>query len=138
MGNRLPTMELRYKWLGVLGLAITATGCTSITNYSTDHHVRNAAGQYPVEIGWSSNQRSVIPGSLRPVIQTGFNSATFREFPMTPSSEFNDRWTAMVPVPKGTNFFNYRVKVEFGYYKLAKKARDCRLSPPYQMQIIDP
>lgn len=131
-------MEIRLKWLAVLGLAATVSGCSSVTNYSADHHIRNASGRYPVEIGWESNQRSVVPGSLRPVIQTGYNTSVLREYPMDYSPTAPNHWTALVPVPKGINYFNYRVKVAFKYYSIPKPARDCVLSPPYQIQIIDP
>ena len=131
-------MEMRLKLLAALGLAATVSGCSSVTDFSADHHIRNASGRYPVEIGWESNQRSVVPGSQRPVIQTGFNTAVFREYPMSYSATAPDRWIAMIPVPKETNFFNYRVKVEFKYYAIPKPARDCVLSAPYQIQIIDP
>ena len=137
-GNRRGAMEMRMKLLAALGLALTVSGCSSVTNYSASHHVRAADGRYPVEIGWESNQRTVVPGSLRPVVQTGYSTSRFSEYPMSYSPGTTNRWTAWVPVPKGTNFFNYRVKVEFKYYAMPKPARDCVLSPPYQIQIIDP
>ena len=138
IGKRLATMEMRYKLLTVLGLALAVSGCTSITNIGADHHVRNASGLYPVAIGWDSNQRSLRPDSLRPVVQTGFQATAYREIRMTPVPGAVNCWTALVPVPKGVNFLNYRVKMNFQYDKFPKPGKDSRLSPPYQFQIIDP
>lgn len=131
-------MEMRYKMLTVLGLALAVSGCTSITNLGSDHHVRNASGLYPVAIGWDSNQRSLLPDSLRPVVLTDFNASRYKEIPMTPVPGQVNCWTAQVPVPKGVNFLNYRVKMNFQYNKILQPGKDSRLSPPYQFQIIDP
>ena len=140
IGKRLVTMEMRYQMLAGLGLALAVSGCTAITNLSVDHHVRNTSGLYPVTIGWVSNQRSVRTNSLQPVVLTDFQATSYKEHPMTPVPGAVDCWTAMVPVPKGTNFLNYRVKMNFQYDKLPKMGpgNDSRLSPPYQLQIIDP
>lgn len=138
IGKRLTTMEMRYKMLMVLGLALAVSGCTSITNLGSDHHVRNASGLYPVAIGWDSNQRSLLPETLKPVVQLDYQSPTFREIPMTPVPGAVNCWAAQVPVPKGVNFLNYRVKMNFQYAKIPKPGKDSRLSPPYQFQIIDP
>ncbi len=138
IGKRLATMEMRYKMVTVLGLALAVSGCTSITNLGSDHHVRNANGLYPVVIGWDTNQRSLLPESVQPVVQTDFQASTFREIPMTPVPGAVNCWTAQVPAPKGVNFLNYRVKMNFQYHKISKRGKDSRLSPPYQFQIIDP
>ena len=138
VGKRLALMEMRFKCLAVAGLALAASGCTSITNFSSDNHVRNVSGRYPVEIGWESNQRTVRSETLRPVVLTDYQSSQFKEHPMTPVPDAVNRWTALVPVPKGVNFLNYRVKMNFEYDKIPKPGKDSRLSPPYQLQVIDP
>lgn len=140
IGKRLATMEMRFKLLlvVVVVLALAVSGCTSITNLGSDHHVRNASGLYPVAIGWDSNQRSLRPDSLQPVVLTDFQATSYRELPMTPVPGAVNCWTALVPVPKGVNFLNYRVKMNFQYDRFPKPGKDSRLSPPFQFQIIDP
>ena len=118
----------------ILSLLLTA-GCTTptITNLTPSRQTRTADGIYPVEMAWSSRQRSIKEGSLKPFVVVG------EEFyPMRPTPVVKDRWEALLPVAASNNVVNYRFKVDWEYYAIPVVKPDSALSKPYQLHIAEP
>jgi hypothetical protein len=118
--------------LALLMLTVALTGCTSITNLTPSQQPRNAAGLYPVEILWKSNRQNIRKETLAPIVQVGFET-----YPMRPANMVSNRWETLIPVPVGTNYVNYRVRMDFDYNDIPVPRRDSRLSPTFQLQIKD-
>ena len=131
-------MVTRYKLFASLILAAVLGGCTSITPAGPAVYVRNQNGLYPVSFTWETNQRSLRADSVKPVIQVGYSQSQLNEYAMTQDVTGTNLWTGYIPVPKGVNVVNYRIKMNFLYEGFPKPGKDCRLSGPYQLQVIDP
>jgi hypothetical protein len=49
----------------------------------------------------------------------------------------SNRWEALVPAPADRRFVSYRFKFDYEYHSIPRPRRDSRLSPPYQLEIVD-
>jgi uncharacterized protein YceK len=119
--------------LPLLLLPLLMSGCsTTITNLTPKQQVRNASGLYPVEAVWDTNERNVRRETIKPyvVVDTEF-------FPMRPTSLTVNRWEAVVPVPAGQKFVNYRFKFDYQYDAIPIPRANSRLSSSYQLEIVD-
>lgn len=116
--------------LGVLGVA----GCTSnhVTNMTPKVVKRNSDGWYTLEARWSSNQRTVRQETMTPYVIIGTDFHPMHRTPLT-----TNRWEVVVPAAPGQRFLNYRFKFDYLYDAFGPPRADSKLSPTYQMEIVD-
>ncbi|HVY72164.1 MAG TPA: hypothetical protein VHH73_19685 [Verrucomicrobiae bacterium] len=120
--------------LPVALLALTLMGCTStnITNLTPSREPRNVNGLYSFQMAWKSNQRSIRKDTIRPFVIVGMDV-----YPMEPTPLVKNRWETLIPVPAGKNVLNYRFKVDYEYDSIPIRRPDSKLSPPYQLEIME-
>ena len=124
---------MRNRLAALLFLPLLLTGCTStVTNLTPRQQGRTEAGLYPIEIIWETRQKSVKHETVKPAVQIGLNFYPMKRTPM-----LTNRWETLIPVPTGTNFINYRVRVDYDYDAIPVARPDSRLSPLYQLQVVD-
>lgn len=117
----------------VLLAAIALTGCsTTITNLTPSQQPRNANNIYPFEVAFDTSQKSIRTDTIKPSVIIGSES-----YPMKPAPVLKNRWEAQVPVPAATNFVYYRYKFDYIYDRIPQPAPSSRLSPTYQLEIVD-
>jgi hypothetical protein len=122
------------KFLAVSLLASGLVGCTSssIVNLTPRQQPRNDTGLYLVEAQWKSNQRSIRYDTLNPKVVVGTN-----EYIMRQTQLLTNRWEALVPVSKDEKFLNYHYKFDFKYTTVPTKLNDSKISPPFQLKIVE-
>jgi len=49
----------------------------------------------------------------------------------------SNRWEALVPVPPDKKILNYSFKFDYLYNAIPEARADSKLSPPYQLEIIE-
>ena len=124
---------MRNRLAALLFLPLLLTGCTStVTNLTPGRQPRNDAGLYPVEIIWETQQKSVRHDTVKPQVQVGLNF-----YPMQRTPQLRNRWETLIPVPAGTNYVNYRVRVDFDYDAIPVPRPDSKLSNLYQLNVVD-
>ena len=109
-------------------------GCTTstITNLTPRELPWSQTGLYPVEAMFQSNQRTLDSASMKPIVI--FNN---QAFPMRQTQLTQGRWETLVPIPDGTRVINYHFKFDYEYSAVLMRGADSKLSPPYQLQIVD-
>jgi hypothetical protein len=115
-------------------LVAILVGCTSnqISNMTPKVVRRSTNDLYRVEARWDSNQQAQRPESLAPYVVVG------RAFyPMQRTAYTTNRWETWVPVPSGQRFFHYRFKFDYLYNGFGQRCPDSRLSPDYQVEIVE-
>lgn len=124
-------MNLR---IGILAIAaLFATGCsTTITNLTPSQLPRNANNLYPFEVSFDTTQKTVREDTIKPYVLIGTQL-----YPMQPTPMLKDRWEAQVPVPASTNYVYYRYKFDYQYDRIPSPGESSRLSPTYQLEIVD-
>jgi len=124
-------MNLRN--LGLAAAALLLAGCTtSITNLTPSAQPRNANHIYPFEVAYKTTHDSVRKDTLKPYVMVGNDL-----YPMRPTPKIQNRWEALVPIPAGTNYLYYRYKFDYNYARMPKAGENSRLSPTYQMEIVN-
>jgi hypothetical protein len=122
----------RGGWLVVLALGLA--GCTSsqISNMSPRVVQRSTNNLYRVEARWDSNQQALRPESLTPyvVIDRAF-------YPMQRTALTTNRWETLVPVPAGQRFLRFRFKFDYLYNGFGRHQADSRMSPDYQIELVE-
>ena len=120
--------------LSVLSLPLLLCGCisNSVVNLTPRQAVRTPDNLYLVEARWKSNEQALRPDSLEPKVMIG---RQFHPMDRTPNTE--NRWEALVPGPATGRFLNYRFKVDYLYNAIPIPRRDSKLSPTFQLEIID-
>ena len=81
---------------------------------------------------YQSNQRTLDSASIKPIVI--FNN---QAFPMRQTQFTEGRWETLVPIPDGTRVINYHFKFDYEYSAVLMRGADSKLSPPYQLQIVD-
>ena len=109
-------------------------GCATntITNLTPRELPWSQTGLYPVEAMYKSNQRTLDSSSIKPIVI--FNN---QAFPMRQTQLTEGRWETLVPIPDGTRVINYHFKFDYEYSAVLMRGADSKLSPPYQLQIVD-
>ncbi|HJN81232.1 MAG: hypothetical protein QF749_03775 [Verrucomicrobiota bacterium] len=109
-------------------------GCTTstITNLTPRELPWSQTGLYPVEAMFRSNQRTLDSASIKPMVI--FNN---QAFPMRQTQLTQGRWETLVLIPDGTRVINYHFKFDYDYSAVLMRGADSKLSPPYQLQIVD-
>lgn len=130
-------MRLRTRFLRLALPALLLSSCvtvySSFTNLTPRQQPRNDTGSYPVEISWDSQQQALRPQSVHAKVQVGDKYYDMKRVPQLPN-----RWETLIPVPPGTNFVNYRIRVEFQYNSIPVPRDDSRVSPLYQLEVVEP
>jgi len=123
----------KVAWMtAVFALVLSGCATSRITNLTATRQPRNAAGVYPVEFAWDSNQQTLIAGSVKPYVVIGFDF-----YPMRPALSITDRWETVVPVPADKNVITYHFKVDYEYRAFGKPQKSSKLSPSYRLDIVD-
>ena len=119
----------------VLALAILAMFCgcsTTISNLTPSRHTRNADNLYPFEVTYDTNEKVVREDTIKPYVMIGTQLYPMRAAPM-----LKNRWEAQVPIPANTNMIYYRYKFDYLYDRIPTPGEGSRLSPTYQLEIVD-
>lgn len=114
--------------------ALIGGGCTTgrFTNLTPSELPRKADGLYPFEFAFSTRQRSLEKDTIDAYVVVDENL-----YPMTRTEMVEDRWETLVPVDPETNKLYYRYKIEYLYKAIPEKKRGSKMSPPYQLEIVD-
>lgn len=122
-------------FLGLLLAPLLLAGCatpTNITNLTPRTAVRNANGLYPVEVEWKSRQQTMRRETIKPAVMIG------NEFyPMRPAPLLKNRWETLIPLPVDQEYVHYRIKFDYDYNSIPVPRQDSKLSPPYQLRIVE-
>ena len=59
------------------------------------------------------------------------------EFTMRQTQLLTNRWEALVPVPKDEKYLNYHYKFDFKFTTVPAKLNDSKISPPFQLKIVE-
>lgn len=127
-------MRLLKAFLPLAAFAFLAVGCTHthISNLTPTTQTRNANGLYPVEVAWSSNQKSLRKETLKPSVVVGMET-----YPMQPVPLVKNRWETLIPVPAGSDLLHYRIKFDYEYDAVPVRRANSKMSAPYQLKIVD-
>ena len=119
----------------LVAMALTAllAGCsTTISNLTPSQHPRNPDNLYPFEVTFDTTQKTVRESTIKPSVMIGTQL-----YPMQPAPMLKNRWEAQVPIPANTNHVYYRYKFDYEYDRIPKPGESSRLSPTYQLEIVD-
>ena len=126
-------MSNMIRFSALVLLSVLLVGCAStITNLTPSKQPRNATGLYPIEAAWDTRQQTVRPSSLQPYVVAGFES-----YPMRPTAGVKNRWETLIPVAPNVNTVPYHIRFDYKYNTFGKPKESSRLSPGYELQIID-
>ena len=126
---------LLMRWFGfIFAMSFLLVGCTTstITNLTPKQLPRTSTGLYSIEAMFQSNQRTLDRGSMKPLVI--FNN---QAFPMRRTQLTNGRWETVVSIHGGTQVINYHFKFDYEYNAIRMRSADSKLSPPFQLQIVD-
>jgi hypothetical protein len=119
--------------LAVGVFAFVLTGCsTTISNLTPSQLPRNANNLYPFEVSFDTSQKTVRESSIKPAVMIGTDL-----YPMQPAAMIKNRWEAQVPIPAATNHIYYRYKFDYQFDRIPTPGDSSRLSPTYQLEIVD-
>jgi hypothetical protein len=125
-------MSLRKIALSLTGLLLL-TGCsTSMTNLTPHSLPRNPSNLYPFEVEFATNEKSIRENTLRPYVMIGTELYPMKRTPM-----LKNRFEAAIPIPAQTNYVYYRYKFDYDYDRIPSAGVSSRLSPTYQLEIVD-
>jgi hypothetical protein len=118
----------------LLGMLIGLTsGCrTTLTNLTPSQVGRNNTGLYPFEVVWDTTQQSVREETLKASVVLGDEV-----YPMQRTPKLNNRWEAFIPISTDKSVINYRYRFDYEYLSIPNRRQNSRLSPQYQLQIIN-
>lgn len=129
-----PSMKFRFvqQALALTLLAILCGCSTTISNLTPSQHPRNPDNLYPFEVTFDTNQKVVRENTLQPFVMIGTEL-----YPMQAAPMLKNRWEAQVPIPANTNHVYYRYKFDYHYDRIPTPGEGSRLSPTYQLEIVD-
>jgi len=129
-------MRLRQRIATLTGCALLLAGCattySTFTNLTPRSQPRNESGSYPVEFTWTSRQTALRQDTVRPKVQIGTNYYAMKRI-----AQLANRWETLIPVAPGTNFVNYRFRVDYLYNSIPVAREDSRVSPLFQLHVAD-
>ena len=127
--RKLMKMKSLVLWL----LPLLMVGCaTTVTNLTPRQQTRNATGLYPFEVAFDSNQHSLCKDTITAQVVVGLES-----YPMRPTPLIANRWETLVPVPADKDYLSYQFKFDYQYLAIPQRHSDSKMSPPYQLKIIN-
>jgi len=113
--------------------SLLLAGCTTtITNLTPTTQKRNPNGLYPFEVELDTREHCIKEESLKPYVLIG-NQA----YPMEPTPMLKNRWETVVPIAGNQEFVNYRYKFNYDVRSFGKPEPSSRMSPSYQVQVLD-
>jgi len=122
-----------FVWtIAVVAAVFGGCATSSVTSLTTTRQPRNPSGLYPVEFAWDTSQQTIVAGSIKPYVVSGFEF-----YPMRPSLGISNRWETVIPVPADKNNVLYHFKVEYQYRTFGKPEKSSKLSPSYRLDIVD-
>jgi hypothetical protein len=125
-------MKLR-NIVGALAAGILFSGCTTtITNLTPGSLPRSGDHLYPVEVLIDTQQATMRENTLEASVLIGTEV-----YPMRPVPMLKNRFEAAIPVSPATNYVYYRYKFDYLYDRVAAPGKSSRLSPTYQLEIVD-
>lgn len=124
-------MNLRNVVLIALAGLLWAGCGTTITNLTPRQQPRTPDNLYPFEVAFDTDQGTVQKATLKPFVMIGTDL-----YPMQPVEKIQNRWEALVPIPRGTNLVYYRYKFDYRYNRIPTVSESSRLSPTYQMELV--
>src|SRR3954470_4535816 len=125
-------MSLRKIALNLTGLLLF-TGCTtSITNLTPHSLPRNPNGLYPFEVEFATTQKAVRGNTLQPFVLIGQEMYPMKRTPM-----LTNRFEGSVPIPQTSIYVYYLYNFVYDYDKIPAPSQNSRLSPTYQLEIVD-
>ena len=127
-------MKLRIvqQVLTVTFVAILCGCTTTISNLTPSRQSRNADNLYPFEVTYDTKQKVVRDDTIKPYVMIGAQL-----YPMEPAPMLKNRWEAQVPIGASTNMVYYRYKFDYQYDRIPTPGEGSRLSPTYQLEIVD-
>jgi hypothetical protein len=127
-------MKFRILQLGAaLSVVLLFSACTTtISNLTPSQLQRNSNNLYPFEVSFDTKEKVVREHTLKPFVMIGTDL-----YPMQPAPMLKNRWEAQVPIPASTNHVYYRYKFDYDYDRFGKPGEGSRLSPTYQLEIVD-
>ena len=118
--------------MGLMVILLVGWATNTITNLTPRELPWSQTGLYPVEAMYKSNLRTLDPASIKPIVI--FNN---QALPMRQTQLTEGRWETLVPIPDGTRVINYHFKFDYEYSAVMMRGADSKLSPPYQLRIVD-
>ena len=117
----------------VLPVLLSAGCAATFTNLTPLQQTRKANSLYPVEVAFTSQQRSLRWESIHPRILVNGQLYDMRQTPL-----MTNRWEGFVPVPAGVNGAIYRYKFDYLYNNFNSSPKpDSAYSPAYKLAILD-
>ncbi|MDP6904793.1 MAG: hypothetical protein QF406_10130 [Verrucomicrobiota bacterium] len=107
-------------------------GCIyhELTNITPGALPRNDKGYYEVHVIWESNDTTVRPDTIQPVVLIGTNSFKMQKTPL-----MKNRWQTPVPINAVANELRYRIKVNWKYNAIPSPAANSQLSEEFLLRI---
>lgn len=116
-----------------LTIVVLFSACTTtITNLTPSQLQRTPANLYPFEVTFDTKEKVVRKQTLKPYVMIGSEL-----YPMQAAPMLKNRWEAQVPIPANTNYVYYRYKFDYAYDRMGAPGEGSRLSPTYQLEIVD-
>ncbi|RME95814.1 MAG: hypothetical protein D6766_02255 [Verrucomicrobia bacterium] len=125
-------MMTRVLWAGLCCSLLCGCISNRIVNLTPRQMPRSPDNLYRIEAAWESNEQALRPETLQ-----GYVVVDRQFHPMERTPNTVNRWEALVPVPPDQRFLNYRFKFNYMINTIPVPRPDSKLSPVYQLEIID-
>jgi hypothetical protein len=127
-------MKKNFRSIGPLLLSSwLLAGCsTTITNLTPSTQPASPTRLYPFEAIIDIHQHAIRRDSLQPYVLIEGQA-----YPMRREPKLKDRWETLVPIPPNREFVDYQYKVNYKCSALGGPNPGSKLSPPYQVQIVE-
>jgi hypothetical protein len=108
-------------------------GCTTaVTNLTPSTQKRNPGALYPFEVALDTRQHCLRRETLRPYVLIGTQI-----YPMQPTLLMSNRWETIAPISPDKEYVSYRFKFDYKSRAFGAPKPGSKLSPPYQLQILE-
>jgi hypothetical protein len=122
------------KIFALLLLPLALAGCSSsIVNLTPSRMERSSDGMYHLEAAWHTSEQAVRSDSIKPMVMVGYET-----YEMRPELVVSNRWETFVPVKTDQNVLHYKYRFDFLRNKVSAPQDDSKLSPEFNLQIVDP
>lgn len=113
--------------------SVLLSGCaTTITNLTPSTQTRNPSSLYPFEVALDTRDRCIKRETIQPFLVIGSEV-----FPMRPTLGLPNRWETVVEVPPSKEYVSYRFKFDYQTRGIPEPKPGSKLSPPFQLQVVD-
>lgn len=118
--------------IALVGLLVSGCASTTLTNLTPSQYVRNETGVYTVEVELATSQQSLQHHTITPSVVIGLDT-----YPLRRTLKTDNRWEGSIPVAKGKDFVSYHFKFDYDYSRFGQPGRDSKLSPGYELKIVN-